>query len=283
MVKLVYVLGSGHCGSTLLSNVLDAHQSVVNVGEIFILRSCCQKQWNKMFNNRDIWKDIDQYYLNHYGKSIQEIDFLDASFWQIISAKKSDIFEKANHYWTLFECINSLLETSVILDSSKTPQQLFFLRKGMGDNQRNQIKVIHLVRDGRATLNSYFKHYHYISHDSAFKLGINRWIKTNLSSLALRQFFDSRDWLFLRYEDFVLDFENNLQKLCEFIEIDPASNCFKSEYDPSKIVSLGGNPRPYKLGDPIKLDNKWEREMDQKDVQKFNTRAGWLNKLYGYS
>jgi hypothetical protein len=52
-MKVIFILGSGHCGSTLLDLILDSHSKVFSVGEIGDLRKqkigTCGKELKNVF------------------------------------------------------------------------------------------------------------------------------------------------------------------------------------------------------------------------------------------
>jgi hypothetical protein len=72
-------------------------------------------------------------------------------------------------------------------------------------------KIIVLVRDGRDVVSSLHKRY------SDFELSVNRWIKDNQQWLSS----EYKDKLYiLRYEDFVKRPEDEIKKICHYLEED---------------------------------------------------------------
>jgi nucleoside-diphosphate-sugar epimerase len=58
--QLVYILGSGYCGSTLLNRLLNGHSQVIGLSEIFIVRHFSTSQWEKLFERSDLWQLVEK-------------------------------------------------------------------------------------------------------------------------------------------------------------------------------------------------------------------------------
>ncbi|MGK7897112.1 MAG: sulfotransferase [Xenococcus sp. (in: cyanobacteria)] len=136
------------------------------------------------------------------------------------------------------------------------------------------LKVIHLVRDGRGACNSFRKNY------GSFNKGMFNWIKLNIGALALKPIFKDEDWLEVKYEDFAQYPSDQMSRICDFIGVDYEMQMlnFRDHF----CIALGGNLVRFRQDKKIYLDERWKEELSKSERIKFNIVAGWLNKIYGY-
>ena len=66
-VELIYILGPGHCGSTLLNLCLDKHSSVIGVSEIITLNRKIPG-WSGEENilESNFWSNVDNLMQDKY-------------------------------------------------------------------------------------------------------------------------------------------------------------------------------------------------------------------------
>ena len=138
-ISLIYILSSGHSGSTLTDLILGSHTHIESVGELF--------QLPKYFSN-DPTSATEQ--ICTCGLAVQH-----CSYWShIINSIEPQKIKGINTFNKSFceynyEVMHALLELSgkpILLDSSKLPARLENLLKSNLFN----IQIIHLIRDGRA-------------------------------------------------------------------------------------------------------------------------------------
>lgn len=268
-VQLVYILGSGHCGSTLLNLLLNGHSQILGLSEIFIIKDFTKLVWEKVLRS-PFWRDVNQCYEECYGSSLFEVDFSDSSWREILAWNRTRLTQWAEPNRNLFTCISEKSGQPILVDASKVPKRLYLLQKSKVCN----IKVIHLVRDGRAVVNSYLRKY------ENFNTGINRWMKTNLAAFALRSQFKNEDWLQLKYEEIAIDPTATLERICNFtgVAYEPKMLNYRSHL----YVGMGGNSMRSRRDENIALDERWKQELSGDYLVKFNFIGGWLNKFYGY-
>ncbi|GAK60446.1 hypothetical protein U27_00343 [Candidatus Vecturithrix granuli] len=172
--KLIYIVGGGHSGSTLLDMLIGTAPEVVNLGEVYFFES-----YNYPGSDPKL-------YVVYSKMCACGEQFSDCSFWQAVNRKLPNrmhiiryntLAENVKITWnmasplptrysfrvstgddaTLFEAIESVLretgETPLyLLDSSKDPRRLVRLTQLFGSDK---LVVIHLIRDGRGYVNSY--------------------------------------------------------------------------------------------------------------------------------
>ncbi len=266
-VKVIYITSVGHSGSTLLDVLLNQHSAIQSVGEI-------------MFYDEWLKNDL----LCSCGKPLKI-----CTFWTKIVPSKFSLLgdihgiNYAENSFLLFKEISAVSQNDILVDSSKSVHRLGILLS----DSHFEVKIIHLVRNGLAVMNSLNK-----SHDrpgSGNKLktkatpilrGILRWVQRNRSidKIARRR---SNDYLRIRYEDLCTQPEVELRNICKFIEVDFEKTMLKP-----KLVdnhNIGGSRWRFS-NDPIeiKLDDKWMSELSLGSKLLFKFFAGRLNKRYGY-
>lgn len=275
---LVYILGSGRCGSTLLDFLLKGHPQILGLGELATLNKefkplLTPDRMTQKFSESYVpfWQEVKRRYESASGVSFEEIN-LSHPTWRTIASWRADDFESwAKPNEIILSCMHELSGAKILTDASKFSQRLYLLHRSGLFN----IKVIHLVRDGRAVTHSYIRRY------ASFAGGLRLWITTALSSFYLRQKFKRTDWLQVKYEEFVTKPEDTLKVICAFLglNVEPGMLAYRT----SPYFGVGGNPLVKEREDEqILLDERWKRELGFKHRLIFALTAGWLNRLYGY-
>ena len=265
-VDLLYILGAGHCGSTLLNLCLDRHSSVFGVSEIISLnRKSPGWSGDKYILTDPFWSKVDRYMYNQYSEKLSKVPF---------NLKKStpsyDLAIKRNK--VALDSILNVSKKKIICDASKNSKRL----NALLESKLFRVRVIYLVRDGRAIVHAYRRKY------GSWWPGLFNLIRTDHASRQLMNKFGSKNWLIVRYEDMVADLENTLRKICNFAQIK-----FETEMlypDTSNFNGIGGNRLINKPVNKIVLDNAWQTEMSRIArsftsiiVSKFNRRHGYKN------
>ncbi len=167
-LRVLYIAGAGHSGSTLISSLIGMHERFVSGSEICFLLydlakrknhscSCGEKLvacpiWGHVLRE---WEKlspvtIDQYL--SYQKKYERLRFLLNPFKR--KEFESEEFKKfTSATKILYEVIQRHTKKDWIIDASKSPSRAYILQK-MGFAE---IKIIHLVRDGRGLAYSMLK------------------------------------------------------------------------------------------------------------------------------
>ncbi len=241
-INILYILGPGHCGSTLLNLCLDRHSSVIGVSEIISLnRKLPGWSGDDYVLKNYFWSKVNHKMKEKYGLPISAIPF-DLNLAQTTK-------EIALHHNKLaLKTILDISEKSIISDSSKNPNRLDDL---LGSKLFN-VRVIYLVRDGRAVVHSYRRKY------NSFFVGWRNLIRIDNASKRLKEKYGSNNWLTVRYEDLATNLEGTLRKICKFSKIKFELSMLSP--DTSKFNGVGGNRmRKYPI-ENIKLDTEWKNK-----------------------
>lgn len=240
--NLLYIIGAGHCGSTLLDMCLDAHPSIMALGEIVALRSS-----DDYPSDSAIWRAARDGFGAQSGKELETVPFAPAhrEISVLIGDRSPPADWLADNRLAL-EQIAVASSTRYLSDSSKEWQRLHALSHVPGI----EIKVIHLVRDARGVMASYKRKY------GNWSRGYRRMMKSDLSALFLKKFrIASGDWHTVRYEDLATDPARILENICKFLELPFDENMLAPQ--PGKYEGIGGNRMRKKPFGGFSLNEAW--------------------------
>lgn len=271
-IKVVYILGPGHCGSTLLNLMLNCHEEALGLSEIANIADHAGEKTEFPLGNA-FWEKVVAHYEQASGESFRpgELKVPFRSTKKVLTARPDEIRDWALCNKHLFSAIASVSGKRILIDASKDWRRLCLLdRSDLFD-----IRVIHLVRDGRAVLNSYYRKYR------NFVLGMRAWAESALFAFYLRQRqFEGARWLRVYYENLATNPEQCLRQVCSFIGIEYQPRMLRYRSEPH--VGIGGNRMRHNDTDEIKLDDSWRQELPLKQQIAFLLCGGWLNALLGY-
>ena len=301
MNKYIYLLTCEHSGSTLLAFILASHPQIASVGELAgnipadrsYKCSCGVSMQECLFWRRVIAKmsergfpvEVGQFDLNilpntqtllmdfflHYFPHIKiekvKLLFLKSFFpsiWENISYKIQKNMAFA-------EVICDIKNASIFFDSSKDIYRLRFLKE-LTDYP---IKVIHLVRNGKAVVKSLMKREKY-SPDKAVKTWV--WMNKMIERIK-KLYFKDEDWLFIRYEDLCYNLDDCLNRVAYFLGI---SNTFNLLPFVKSHFHIVGNTMRHTFNGIIRppLNQKVNLPYDVEKL--FNSLALDFYKKYGY-
>jgi hypothetical protein len=248
-MKIIYIAGTSHSGSTLLDLMLNAHPQIVSAGELQNLNRQLQyKNPDKKIYSPcscgapslwecDFWRDVNEQTIEREGKSL---DALNVSDYRNVKGQRS-----ANTI--VFEAIREVSGKNLIVDSSKSPRRLKHLLQ-LGEME---IYPVHLLRDPKGQICSvkrkhggFFKHiFHYeVVHKQLFH---------RLKSVP---------HCFVRYEDLVSETELTLNRILEPIglKFDPKQLLWAEQV---KHQAAGNRVRRQRSSDLI-LDDKWRQNFN---------------------
>jgi hypothetical protein len=292
MKKVVFIIGTGHCGSTLLDLLLGSHSNITSLGEInqVAQKAPLESYCNICEGDCKVWT----------SKNTSELHQL----FQVNLMKKilRKIGVETNPYIKFYQLLFKNRGTDILVDSSKNPN--WIRRNGsLLRSPRGAITpiLIYLSRDGRAVVNSYFRKYpeHGLEHIS------NNW---NQKIERINNCYDSwpsRYKIHVRYEDLALDPQNVIKIICSFLNIGFEQSMLRFwEHDHHIINGNNGtkslllkyknqhkfqkwveekNKEHYlahELG--IKFDERWKVELNEHQIGMINSIIGKYNSSIRY-
>jgi sulfotransferase family protein len=285
-VKVLYVVGLGRSGSTILSNSLGQIGGFFSGGELNFIwkhnvlenRLCgCGRPfrecpvWTRVmyeaFGGMDAVDPREMMRFQNQGTRTRHIPLMLTEKGRRSLAERLETF--LANYGRLYEAIASVTGSRVIVDSSKEPAHGF----AMGMVPGVDFFVLHLVRDPRAAAYSWLKKKP--QPDSETKEFMVRfsptkssamWDSWNASAEALWRPTPQR-YLRLRYEDFVARPHGSLVDVLGLVGED-AEVPLVGEREVKLGVShtVSGNPNRFDTGAvELRTDREWISKMNPRD------------------
>ncbi|MGF1454684.1 MAG: sulfotransferase [Alphaproteobacteria bacterium] len=276
--RVVYILGSGHCGSTLLHLLMNAHPELCGTGELTFLTKMKKRAMEEGPDVKELeavrsefWQSVFERFQAESDVALEEL-----SLREFINSPMADYIRGSGRYpaWramhlALFRALGEVSGREWVIDSSKTAGRCLQLHGVLGDRMR----VIHLVRDRRGVFSSYLKKY-----------GVGYGLRSSILVpiyCYLAQTILRKVTLRVRYEDLVRNPEATLRTICRFLGIDYSAQMLDFRSVPD--YSVNGNRMRFSSSSEIVLDEKWRRTLSKRNKAIFTVFGGWLNWLEGYT
>ncbi|MGH7493282.1 MAG: sulfotransferase family protein [bacterium] len=293
-IEVIYLLGCGRSGSTLLDLVLGSHHRVASVGEIWYHHRWLENNFEctcgAPFESCDFWQAVTEKLRGSHNQAgvtpVQSRRGKVRALLQLLAGGKLPARAQTRGYalatYRLFKAVQEVSQKPVILDSSKNPMRLLYL----GASGLFKIKIIHLIRDGRAYVNSTRWPVKMPAQGGQTAPAQSvwratwRWLLTNSLSSLICSRLPKASWCAIKYEDFASAPVVVMQRLCEFLDIQYSPDLLAG--DKPVTHNISGSRWRYQAGRTIRLDEKWRAELPARRRLAFTLLAGWLNRKYGY-
>ncbi|QIN77682.1 hypothetical protein GBA65_03210 [Rubrobacter marinus] len=228
-VKVLYVLGDGRSGSTVLDIVLGNHPGVESVGEV---RKVPTRGWEagnpcscgRPMGECPFWSEVHEEWVRRVGsddlKGFRKLQGIYESRGGILRllaerARPSERFRRyARLNGALFGAIRAVSGKSVVVDSSKVPARALALSSVPGV----ELHLVHLIRDARGVAASRKKSDTGVASTPAWRSSM-RWTEANLLSEWVRRRVDPAG-LRVRYEDLAADPRRELGRIGTSVGLD---------------------------------------------------------------
>jgi hypothetical protein len=323
VTDLCYILAASHSGSTLLAMLLGAHPDVCTVGElkatslgdVELYRCSCGSRirecgfWARVSERmaaRGVPFDIANAGTNfgsvrsglatrllrplHRGpllEAVRDVGLMLSPAWRT----QVPVIQRTN--LLLMETICELSGARVMVDSSKIGLRLKYLLR----NPELNVRVIRLVRDGRAVVTTYMNPAEYadaanpalrgggMGGDRASeRLSIAQaaweWRRSNEEAEFILAGMDRPKWTEVRYEDLCLNTSETLARLFGFLNVKPAGSEHGFRGVDHHVL---GNGMRLDTTTAVRLDERWRSVLTPEDVQAFDSVAGAMSRRYGYA
>jgi len=285
MVKIVYIMGRGHSGSTVLDSLLSNNPNVRGVGEFIMgvderfpcscgeyLTDC--SFWSKVKNIFESESNKGWFYSAKKLKNVSDI----ARVPKILlgNFEESEVEEIKNITNSMIKSIYKVCKKSIVVDSSKEVARALFMAKYSKD-----VQFIHLVRNPFQVMCSEVSSLEskegYYVYGKTFKskyikipvfvLSIINWLVYNFVCEIVKSHAENH--LTIRYEDLSTNYKSTINEIGNFIG-----------EDMSKTINDISDKRS------IKIKHKLAgNEMAKKDSFKFRLRehekygGSWVLKI----
>ncbi|UCC50641.1 MAG: hypothetical protein JSV68_16210 [Anaerolineaceae bacterium] len=301
-MKIIYIMGAGHIGSTILDIAISNHLCLESLGEISKFhrfgwmpddnRKCaCGLSvfecpfWMQV---RKIWADLMAYDdAERYINLQEQIEGSRYGWVRLLWNNfrlTSDFTEYMRGTEALYRAVQQVSGSPFLVDSSLSPRRAY----GLTLNPRIDLYLIHLVRDGRGiiwslkkpgkkTLTKVYK--------PAPSWRTSRyWITANLQSAWVFNHVKEDKRQMIRYEDFVTSPSTILDKIGTLVGEDLSGLVTGSTlvHPNQDRHTVGGNRIRMQKDIRIRPDFAWLEHLPEKDRKLYWGMAGWLARQYGY-
>lgn len=324
MTRLAYILAASHSGSTLLSMLLGSHPLITAIGEMKFLpramgdvnryRCSC----GKLIRQCEFWQKLQE------GMARRGFDFDLASARMDYSMVESryarcllapmlrgdqleyirDIMLRLSPTWQKYlrevqkrnaavaSAVLELTGARIVVDSSKAGLRLKYLRQ----NPELDVRVIRLVRDGRAVALTYMDTeafadatdmslrrggmksrpaYERLSmHQAAYE-----WCRRIEEGEHVLARLDRSRWIQVHYEELCTDTDATLSRIFTFLGLDPDRPIKDFRCAENHVV---GNGMRLDSTSEVRLDERWRQVLTAEQLATFDKVAGAMNRKYGY-
>ncbi len=284
-MRIVYIAGAAHCGSTLLDLFLGQHSDVLSAGQLSEIAGCVTECGD--INE----PHVERSHLETWAKALLALSrserlFLRTSLQEITKEKGLIGFvvsraKRKRYAEGLVPLLKSLREhnpnKAVIVDSSKN------ITRALALNELEDVTVVHLVRDGHGYVGSkLWRQGGAIPPFHSFGYGLY-WALKNLAASVLLKRAYGNQCITIRYEDFVSDPLEVVKPVLRSAKIDglePYQRAVREGIAGRPL--LGGNR--IRLLENQKIDPERARPAALPAPHKwlFNLSAGPVRKMFGY-
>jgi len=279
-IKLIYIVGEGRSGSTLLERMLGQHPQIFAAGELkhiwernFIENQLCSCK--KAFNDCFVWQKITKLFWEKTGKIdpqslVEAFNKTSRIRHYILRENLKNFYSKLinNVYTHLYTSILQCTKKEFVVDASKHPVFAHILAQ----NPDIDLYIIHLIRDVRGVAYSWTKkkvrpeiinERHYMPRYSVIRTALS-WSVVNKIALDLSS-YNNINYLRIYYENLVTKPRETLEKIRKALNLNMS---FNDIFLDSRTIFLkinhtvSGNPFRFKVGQvKLYLDDEWQEKL----------------------
>lgn len=265
--EIIYILGAGRSGSTILATVLHNHDEVQNVGELHQFFSYLKNDdlcsCGMVFSECEYWAEVKDRLPEtlknnaaRYAELSHQMEYHSAIPYYLVGTKPGKSFQK---YKQAQESIVQALDNNkgkYILDSAKYMGRYLALRRIFNKD----VKGIFLVRDLRGVIWSFKKK---VQTQSPPLRTLIYYLLTNTLGQVLTWFSPADQILKVRYEDVVEKPEETFKSIGSFLNLDFSEAIKKINNGQSFEIAhiVGGNRLKKSSEVVLRKDDKWIKNM----------------------
>jgi hypothetical protein len=307
--KVVFILASARSGSTLLDKAIGSHADCFSIGEITNFADEFSKEktlcgCGKWVKDCPFWENVGIKLLSVNNiQSLEEYNIKGEKSHKGILKKINGLRNYLGFYDTstrnrlektknLYNIVAEKSQRNILIDSSKGIGRSYMLSRYL---KNYDAYFIHLIRDGKAVLNSRKKEFYTATLPSGekksfysdsdhkkidTKSSVKSWVNYNKRVKNTMQFIPTHKKYFLRHEDFLTDPEKHLKNICNLLGINYQNTMLNLENDHNHI--LGGNASRVNAKSIQKFSKPDYSNLSEEDHQLFEQIAEKFYKKMGY-
>lgn len=300
--KVVFIMGPGHCGSTLLDLLLGSHSQCFSLGELYRIKGLLDRPSDSYQKICGVCLGPCDFWNKRAGLPVLRMSFAGQN-------RLRSTVRKISHYtYNPYKFIARWSGKPILIDSSKYPawieRQLHpaYIWRGI------KPYLIYMCRDGRAVVNSYYRKY----PERGIINIIESWKHRIETMNALFARFPKNDKIRVQYEELAARPEPVIRALCRFLKIEYEEPMLRYwMHDHHHVMGNGGtrslmfkyretlgtdsealrkrqaeakqfyDASYYDGMEPgIRLDERWRVELSPEHREQFEALAGEINRPF---
>ncbi|MEO1188736.1 MAG: sulfotransferase [Pseudomonadota bacterium] len=295
MHKVIYIVGYGRSGSTILDISMGSHPTVFGMGE---LSAMCRHVWERreycacgaQIRNCEVWRQIMERWMAE--RDVAEYKRLQQRVEPLFSVDRT---MRTRRLWTYLDdteamlgAVSEITGTTTLVDSSKAPGRA--LAFAMSD--QIDLRVVHLVRDARGVAHSMGREIKgnkksgvqkKIVPRSPYRTAI-RWRMYNSFAEKLGMAVGPQHFVRVRYEDFADDAAREMQRISAATGVDfsDVGDHLANGGALMPAHQMAGSRLRMKSSITLQFDKGWESRMTPADQNKVVRVAADQLRRYGY-
>lgn len=289
-INLIYVLSSGHSSSTLINLISGISKNTFSIGELKVYENFIHKRklgtqkknlnflcdCQKDLKSCEFWSPITKKINSNKLFSRQPTLNQRLQLFFYLFFKTPRIHKENSEDEKLFKEILQQArkikgeEIEYIIDSSKDLNRLMYLSQ----NKYLDIRVIHLIRDGRAVINSHEKQGYFWIRT------LLEWFSLNLSSKIFLKLHNIKHYN-LSYDKFAQNPEFYINELNKEFGLHINPNTFLEDIQNEEWHNFAGNSARWTKFTQIKYDQSWKKRMPKWKQYLLTILCYLPNKFFG--
>lgn len=299
MIDLTYIASPSFSGSTLVTLLLNGHPKIATVGELkwgdidleSYRCSCGEKLtacsfWDFIRHRvESAGHDFDlqrpatdfRFHKDPFTDRLARAR-VRGSFFETVRCTALATLPEPRRMWRTIAAVNREVISATLqrtgadmfLDASKDPVRL----KHLAETGDYRIRVLQLVRDGRAVASSARK-----NEGADIRAAAREWLRTHEQIRRLADRMTHATFFVLRYEDLCSKPSAALDRLAAWLGLP-----FPPTLEAARAAEhhiLGNRMRLRPLGE-IRLSDDWRDALSDSDLAEFDAVAGKQNRDFGY-
>ena len=299
---MLFVVGTGYSGSTLLAFLLNAHPQIASVSEATGPYDLWEDQRNypcscgRTLAECDFWRRVGaemeargfdfgpnrwdlRFRLSTHPVAYQlltqplrsnTLDALRDRAVMSVPAWRRALEEKARRNEAFVDSVLAVTGKRVFLDASKPAARArYFHRLTSFD-----LRVIHLVRDSLGFVDSW------TSRGNSLLSGLRYWTRTAGHARRLERLIAPDRFLRVRYEDLCRDVESELGRIARFADLPPQQG--PVDFRAAEHHMIGGEMR-LESSSQVRLDERWRERLTPSQVSRIRGFTGRHRRRFGYT
>lgn len=283
MTKIIYIAGCGRSGSTLLERILNSHEKLFATGELSFFLDLIEFDHESgthksRVSDSEFWSEITREVLDE-SSDLDQLKENQLAFESVLGLKNCLLGSPSDRALVYKEFTRKLFDTieqhlpqdnEYIIDSSKTARLAFMRPIALSKVAQCEVKVIHLVRDGRGCIGSYLK-----GSNRKMEQGLDpqipfaalrcslTWFFAQTAAHIFQLFSSSDSYLRVRYEDFVKNPEQTLNTIGTFLNLNFADqiDMLENEQNIPFADQIAGNRVRNQPKIILKKDVSWKQQL----------------------